>query len=265
MRSKRFYNFPAFDAARDKLVAEGHEVQSPADMDREHGFDATSLAPGSDWNKIPDGFDFSACIDRDIAAVKWCDAIYMLSGWQSSKGASAELTLAQWIGKQVIYQDSDTASALPVTPDATTKPSNPKDALGSKKLPMHLWPTTATALGSIGMLNGMLKYGRSNFRAIGVRASIYYDAASRHLNAWFEGEDDDPDDGVPHLAAALSCLAIIVDAQAANKLTDDRVVGGNYRKFIDSISGHVPRLQTLHKARSPKHWTIADNPKVAGK
>ena len=71
------------------------------------------------------------------------------------------------------------------------KPTNPKDAIGSGKLPLHLWPTTATALGCISMLNGMLKYGRSNFRAVGIRASIYYDAAMRHLNAWFEGEDDD--------------------------------------------------------------------------
>lgn len=141
----------------------------------------------------------------------------------------------------------------------TTKPTNPKDAIGSNKLPLHLWPTTATAVGCVGMLNGALKYGRSNFRAVGIRASIYYDAARRHIDAWFEGEECDPDDGVPHLAAALSCLAIIVDAQAAGKFTDDRMVRGGYRGVMDEMTKHVARLKALHAGRDPKHWTIEDN------
>lgn len=139
-----------------------------------------------------------------------------------------------------------------------TKPSNPKDAIGAGKLPLHLWPVTATALGSLGLLDGMLKYGRSNFRAIGVRASIYYDAACRHLNAWFEGEDLDPDSGLPHLAHALACLAILVDAQAAGKLNDDRMMPGGYRAFVESLTPHVARLKALHADKSPRHYTIAD-------
>ncbi len=141
----------------------------------------------------------------------------------------------------------------------TTKPTNPKDFLGAKKLPLHLWPTTATAMGCLGMLNGALKYGRSNFRAVGVRSSIYYDAARRHLDAWFEGEECDPDDGVPHLAAALSCIAIIVDAKAAGKLNDDRMLAAKYREFVDELTPHVTRLQKLHQDRNPKHYTKDDN------
>lgn len=137
------------------------------------------------------------------------------------------------------------------------KPSNPKDLIGSGKLPLHLWPTTATALGSLGLLDGMLKYGRSNFRAVGVRASIYYDAASRHLNAWMEGEDADPDSGLPHLAHALACLAIIVDAEAAGKLTDDRCAPGGYRKLVGQLTPHVARLKELHAGKDPKHYTIS--------
>lgn len=139
-----------------------------------------------------------------------------------------------------------------------SKPTNPKDLIGSNKLPLHLWPSTATALGCIGMLNGMLKYGRSNFRAIGVRASIYVDACKRHLDAWFEGEECDPEDGVPHLAATLACLAILVDAQAAGKLNDDRMLEGGYREWCDALTPHVPRLKELHKDRGPRHYTIAD-------
>jgi hypothetical protein len=137
------------------------------------------------------------------------------------------------------------------------KPTNPKDLIGSGKLPLHLWPVTATALGSLGLLDGMLKYGRSNFRAVGVRASIYYDAASRHLNAWFEGEAVDPDSGLPHLAHALACLAIIVDAEAAGKLNDDRMHPGGYRELINSLTPHVARLKEVHADKSPQHYTIA--------
>ena len=142
--------------------------------------------------------------------------------------------------------------------DVTCKPTNPKDIIGSSKLPLYLWPSTATAMGCVAMLNGALKYGRSHFRAVGVKASIYQDAAKRHLDAWFDGEECDPDDGVPHLAAALACIAIIVDAQAAGKLTDDRAVAGGYRKLMSELTPHVQRLKDLHSKRDPKHYTIAD-------
>lgn len=143
-----------------------------------------------------------------------------------------------------------------------TKPTNPKDAIGSSKLPLHLWPETATLLGSLALLDGALKYGRGNFRAIGVRSSIYYDAARRHLTAWFEGEDVDPDSGLPHLGHALACLAILVDAEAAGKLNDDRQHQGGYRKLIDALTPHVERLKAQHADKAPKHYTVADNAPV---
>lgn len=139
------------------------------------------------------------------------------------------------------------------------KPSNPKDIIGSDKLPLHLWPETATAAGCIGLLNGALKYGRSNWRACGVKASIYVDAAKRHLNAWFEGEECDPDDGVPHLSAVLACLAILVDARAMGQLVDDRQCRGGYHSFVQEMTSHVARLKKHHAARSPRHYTIEDS------
>lgn len=142
------------------------------------------------------------------------------------------------------------------------KDTNPKDAIGSQKLPLHLWPTTATAMGCLGLMDGALKYGRANWRSAGVRASIYFDAANRHLAAWFEGESADPDSGLPHLAHALACLAIIVDAEAAGLLVDDRQIPGGHRRLMDALTRHVPRLQAVHAERDPRHFTIADAPKL---
>lgn len=141
------------------------------------------------------------------------------------------------------------------------KDTNPKDAVGCTKLPLHLFPMTATALGALALLDGMLKYGRANWREIGVKSSIYMSACMRHLIAWFEGEENDPDSGLPHLGHAIACLAILIDAQAAGKLNDDRNYPAEWRKFINEMTPHVKRLLELHKDKSPKHWTIGDTVK----
>lgn len=138
----------------------------------------------------------------------------------------------------------------------STKPTNPKDIIGSDKLPLHLWPSTATALGCLGLLDGALKYGRSNFRACGVKASIYYDALNRHVNAWFEGEELDQDSKLPHLAHALACLAILVEAQAKGNLTDDRMFPTAYRDWVDKLTPNVERLKVLRRQAAPTHYTI---------
>jgi hypothetical protein len=142
------------------------------------------------------------------------------------------------------------------------KPSNPKDIIGSSKLPLHLWPETATILGALACLDGCLKYGRSNYRAIGVRSTIYIDAAKRHLNAWLEGEECASDSGIPHLGHALACIAIIIDAEAAGKLNDDRNVTGGYHDMVERWTPLVAEIKARHAGKAPKHYTIADNGKV---
>lgn len=138
------------------------------------------------------------------------------------------------------------------------KNPNPKDSIGSTKIPMHLWPDTATVYGALALLDGAAKYGRGNYRASPVRASIYYDALKRHVNGWFSGRPCDPDSGLPDLAHALGCLAIIVDAEAAGTLIDDRDYGSGYAALIAKMTPHVARLQEMHKDKNPKHYTIAD-------
>ena len=137
----------------------------------------------------------------------------------------------------------------------TTKESNPKDAVANGKIPMHLWPATATAVGALAMHYGQLMYGRNNWREAGVRASVYVSACQRHLAAWFEGEDTDPDSHLPHLSHALACLAILVDAQAAGKLTDDRQYPGGYRKLMDELTPLVAMVNDKYADKpEPRHY-----------
>ena len=136
-----------------------------------------------------------------------------------------------------------------------SNPLNPKDAIATNKIPMHLWPSTATAMGSLALLYGARLYGRSNWREAGVRASVYVSACQRHLAAWYEGEDFDPDSQLPHIAHALACLAILVDAKAANKLTDDRQYPGGYRKLMDELTPLVAMVNEKYADKEePKHY-----------
>ena len=285
MRGRELYNFPAFDAAEMHLREQGFEVINPAQLDRNRGFFPRDLPEDHDWSTVPEGFDLATTIKEDVEAILSCDTIYCLLGWKESAGATAEAQVAKWAGKAFMLELAprppvdETIKELPEykqfcselrhTRDRcresepelppSGKDTNPKDAIGSGKLPIHLWPSTATMMGCIGLLNGMLKYGRSNWRVAGVRASIYYDACRRHIDAWFEGEDTDPDDNVPHLSAALACLAIIVDSDAAGKLNDDRQVAGGYRGLRETLTPLVGQLKEHHAGREPRHCNIKDS------
>lgn len=104
----------------------------------------------------------------------------------------------------------------------TEKPSNPKDSVGISKVPFSTVPSEVTAEVGLAMLEGALKYGRHNYRAVGVRGSVYYDAALRHLTAWWEGQDVDPDSGLSHLVKCLACLYVLRDSQIMGNWVDDR-------------------------------------------
>ena len=118
---------------------------------------------------------------------------------------------------------NDEATSRPTTPPKyVKKDTNPKDALGIAKVPFSTVPAEVIAEVGLAMLEGALKYGRHNFRDVGVRASVYYDALFRHLTAWWEGQDVDPDSGLSHLVKAMACLAVLRDSQIRENWTDDR-------------------------------------------
>ena len=104
------------------------------------------------------------------------------------------------------------------------KDTNPKDAVGIAKVSLSAVPSGPLLEAALGMMEGMLKYRRHNYRIAGVRASVYYDAAMRHLMAWWEGEDFDPDSGagLHHVSKAIAGLIVLRDAMINEKFTDDR-------------------------------------------
>ena len=116
-------------------------------------------------------------------------------------------------------------------PDESTE--NPKDVIGRRKPPLHLVPQSANILEAIVFGHGADKYGGAyNWRVKSGRSSIYLSAAMRHLAQWLDGQDDDPESGISHLAHARACLAILIDAQTTDSLIDDRPTAGPAAELI---------------------------------
>lgn len=156
----------------------------------------------------------------------------------------------------------DPIVALPFV-HPTSKDTNPKQAFADGKIPLDIFPDTAAMLGALALLDGAMKYGKHNWRGCGVRAATYVGACRRHLMAWYNGEEDAAD-GVPHLAHALACLAILVDAQAAGKLTDDRPPRIDVAAWQKKLTDWVPTIKKRHEGKNPRHWTIQDTPSSEG-
>lgn len=135
------------------------------------------------------------------------------------------------------------------------KSTNPKDWQGFKKVPFHLFPMTALAVGAIQFLDGGGKYGRENYRKEKVRASIYTDAAQRHLLEWFHGQDRTDDTKLRHLGGALASIAILIDAQVNGNLVDDRAYTNKFQKLMQELNKETIRLAAKHKDKNPIHYS----------
>ena len=138
-----------------------------------------------------------------------------------------------------------------------TKPTNPKDIIGSGKLDLGLVPDALAAAAALAFTEGAVKYGRFNWRVAGVRASIYNAALRRHLARWWNGEDCDLVTGVPHLGSIAACVGILLDADLADKLTDDRPPPVDMAPALEQGAA-VAHLRELFATHHPHQWTIAD-------
>ena len=125
------------------------------------------------------------------------------------------------------------------------KPTNPKDRAANHRLDLSLFPTTALAYGALAMTEGDAKYGGYNYRVGGVLASVYVAALFRHVSKWYNGELADPKTRIPHLASALACLAVLIDAIEVGVLKDDRPPKVAMNKLLSEFEVIVKHLHEL--------------------
>jgi hypothetical protein len=78
------FNFAAFNTKAAELRAEGWHVENPA----EHG--------------LIDGAERSDYLRWDISRIATCGAIYLLPGWEASKGAALEVHIGKALGVEFL-------------------------------------------------------------------------------------------------------------------------------------------------------------------
>ncbi len=139
-----------------------------------------------------------------------------------------------------------------------TKDTNPKDVIGDKKVPLWLLSCIAKAHWALAQFSGLTKYGSHNWRVVGVRASVYLSAIGRHVDAYTNGERLDPLDGTHHLGNVMACCAILIEAEAAGMLKDDRPPSVAMRAAYAEVEAGMAKLKALYADKSPRHYTIAD-------
>ena len=138
-----------------------------------------------------------------------------------------------------------------------TKPTNPKDAIGSTKLGTTSVPDCVKFFAALGTIEGLLKYGGANWSHAGVRCSIYLDALDRHISKFKAGEWMDPQTRSPHLSNALACIGIIIDAHLRGMITDDRPPPNpEFIKWLDAAQQNVKHLQETFADYNPKHYNM---------
>lgn len=76
-----------FKDKEKELTEKGHKVYNPA--------------------KHPDMFSWQQFMELDLKALSFCDSIYMMKGWESSKGAKLELEEAKKLGLEIIYESPE--------------------------------------------------------------------------------------------------------------------------------------------------------------
>lgn len=97
MRGHSDYNYPSFDRQARMLHMQGWDVINPAELDRTASIDAREVDYNSEFLRD--------ALKRDMVAIcEKCTAIYMMSGWEKSQGAQAELRLSKALGLDIYYE-----------------------------------------------------------------------------------------------------------------------------------------------------------------
>lgn len=230
MRGYEKCNFSAFDEAAALGRALGHEIVSPAEMDRALGFnentmDETASCLGGLGN----------IVIRDIEAIRGCDAIAMLPGWEMSVGARAEYAEAKWLNLLILsasdfqplvvaadgndlcdireQQQQEIRNGEFVVKDSGERrifPTGAQRDTGSGKGFFHLIPYYPMERLAQLYEAGARKYGKNNWRK-GIPCSVFLDSAARHLLKLADGWADED-----HAAAVMwnVCGLIWTEKQA---------------------------------------------------
>ncbi|MFY8212229.1 MAG: dATP/dGTP diphosphohydrolase domain-containing protein [Candidatus Nanopelagicus sp.] len=115
----------------------------------------------------------------------------------------------------------DNVSIPPETMVAIQKQLGTALKFDTDKLPLHLLSTEAMNQTAAVLKFGAIKYAEHNWRK-GFTWSRPLSAAMRHITAFNDGEDKDPESGLSHLAHAACCIMFLLEFEKTQPQLDDR-------------------------------------------
>ena len=101
-------NFPAFHREAAYLRSLGHEIINPAEING--GPDELVACAAMTEEQLKQ--HWLDCMRRDIAQLVTCEGIFMMPGWELSKGASIEHYIARSLDLKVIYINREAAPCI---------------------------------------------------------------------------------------------------------------------------------------------------------
>lgn len=138
---------------------------------------------------------------------------------------------------------------------STKGATNPKGVAGKKKYYHSVIPRRVLAELSLGMLDGALKYKPYNWRdGPLIEAEDYFNAVNRHLDAWWEGEDFDPDAKeakIHHITKAITTLIVLLDATLMERVVDNRPTSTNPSGWVPGVNDRTQALLERPKPHEP--------------
>lgn len=99
--------------------------------------------------------------------------------------------------------------------DSKNKPAGIKYDSGK---PMYgLLPPVALEEVTKVLTYGAKKYEPENWRYVDNALNRYFDALQRHVWAWKQGQKEDPETGLHHMAHAICCALFICELEILNR------------------------------------------------
>lgn len=205
MTGKELLNFPAFFEAEKALSEKGYTVLNPASSSLKILSKKLGCTINEDnyqrYITFFDETDRPIYMQNDIEHVLDADAIALLPGWWTSRGAIVEMKVARECGKLIYEYNDGELIQLDEKSIGMKLAEKPRMEL----VDMAFVEDVARVLGY-----GANKYGEDSWKNVPDGLTKYLGAILRHATAVQRGEYYDSETGLSH-AAHIACNAMFLD------------------------------------------------------
>ncbi len=183
MQGYKDYNAKSFNDMALNLRKLGYDVCNPIDISVAH--------PGKTREEY---------LKKDVAALTGCDSIVVLDNWDKSEGACLEVSIARSV-KMPIYKLVDNKLEL-------MNDHGRKFDIGKARWELLPWKEVEEIVKVLNF--GALKYEVDNWKRVPNGRERYFGALIRHMVAYENGEQLDPETNLSHLSHAGCCLLFLI-------------------------------------------------------